>query len=73
MNKIIWTDVAVTDLKNIKEYISKDSVIYARAFLLVIFNSVEQLKDFPKSGRIVPEFNKANTRELHVGTYYFVT
>ena len=69
MNKIVWTDVAVADLKNIRDHISKDSHVYSRAFLLVIFNSVEQLERFPKSGRMVPEFKRANTRELLVGTY----
>ena len=72
MNKIIWTDVAIADLKNIEAYISKDSNFYARAFLLTIFNSVEQLERFPKSGRIVPEFKKVNTRQLLVGAYRII-
>ena len=72
MNKIVWTDVAVIDLGNIREYISKDSDVYARASLLVIFNSVEQLVKFPRSGRIVPEFKKTNTRELLVGMYRII-
>lgn len=72
MKKIIWTDVAISDLKNIHSYISKDSDVYARALMLGVFNSIEQLERFPKLGRIVPEFKMINTRELLLGNYRII-
>ena len=72
MRKIIWSDVAIADLNNIESYISKDSDVYARAMVLAIFNSIEQLERFPLLGRIVPEFKMDNTRELLVGNYRII-
>ena len=67
MIKIIWTDVAILDLKNIRSYILKDSESYWQVLSHAIFNSLDQLENFPKSGRIVPEFQESNTREVLVG------
>ena len=69
MKKIVWTDVAIDDLQNIHAYIARDSETYAQALILEIFNAVERLEPFPKSGRIVPEFKKEDTRELLFGNY----
>lgn len=53
--KVIWSDVAEEDLRNVIEYIAADSPSNA----LKILNSVKQkasnLYDFPERGRIVPE------------------
>ena len=70
--KIIWTQNADTDLENLVEYISEDSNIYAQAFALEILDAVQRLKDFPKSGRVVPEYQQENTREIIVGHYRVV-
>ena len=72
MKRIVWTEVAVVDLKNIYSYIAKDSDAYAKAVILEIFDGVEQLELFPRSGRVVPEFMKENTRELLVGSYRII-
>ncbi len=69
MMKIVWTELAVADLESIRSYIAHDSQVYADALLSEIFSSTDQLKQFPKSGRIVPELDEENTRELVVGNY----
>ena len=33
--KLVWSELAVIDLENIKDYISKDSVYYALKFTLL--------------------------------------
>ncbi|MCK5147296.1 type II toxin-antitoxin system RelE/ParE family toxin [bacterium] len=35
----------------------------------LVFNHVERLIEYPESGRIVPEINKLNIRELVHGNY----
>jgi plasmid stabilization system protein ParE len=34
-----------------------------------IFDAVDRLETFPLSGRVVPELNDDNTREVIVGSY----
>jgi len=62
--KLIWTDTAVKDLVNIKNYIANDSEVYSLNFVQEIFNTIEKLYDFPAIGRKVPEANNDNIREL---------
>ena len=69
MVKILWSLQARDDLKNIYNYIKQDSVYYANNFKLNIINRIEQLIKFPKSGRIVPEYNCEQVRELIYGNY----
>ena len=72
MVKVIWTDFAIEDLKSIHEFISKDSKTYANKFIEKIINKVDQLEEFPNSGRIVPEFDSEIIRELIEGSYRIV-
>ena len=53
--KIIWTDVAENDLKNIIEYISVDSPQNAFKILKKIKQKASNLYTLPERGRIVPE------------------
>jgi plasmid stabilization system protein ParE len=72
MVKIIWTELAIGDLKLIHEYISKDSKFYADRFIGKIISRIDQLESFPNSGRVVPEFNSEIIIELIEGNYRIV-
>ncbi len=72
MVKIIWTDLAIEDLRSIHEFIAKDSKRYADRYIEKLITRVDQLENFPKSGRIVPEFNSSTIRELIEGNYRVV-
>ncbi len=72
MVKIIWTDFAIEDLRSIHEFISKDSKRYADRYVEKLISRVDQLENFPKSGRVVPEFNSPSIRELIEGNYRIV-
>ena len=72
MVKIVWTEIAIEDLQLIHEYISKDSKHYADRFIEKIINRVDQLENFPNSGRTVPEFNSPQIRELIEGNYRII-
>jgi toxin ParE1/3/4 len=62
--KIVWTELAVEDLKSVHDYISKDSRVYADRFVEKLISRVDQLEKSPGSGRIVAEFNSDVIREL---------
>lgn len=53
--KVIWTDAAECDLKNIIEYISEDNPQNALKILKKIKQKASTLYSFPERGRIVPE------------------
>lgn len=72
MVKIVWTDIAIEDLKTIHDYIVQDSKLYADRFINKLISRVDQLENFPISGRIVPEFGNENIRELIEGNYRIV-
>ena len=67
--KIVWTEPAVTDLEAIRTYIARDVETYANAVILDIFEATDRLEHFPESGRVVPELDDPNTREIIVGNY----
>lgn len=69
MAEIIWTRLALHDLKYIHEYISEDSKYYADRFILKLVSRVDVLELFPLSGRIVPEKEDPTIRELIEGNY----
>lgn len=72
MVEVNISELAYEDLLEIETYIGQDSPIIARNFINKIFNRIEILNDFPESGRIVPELNDKNVRELILGNYRIV-
>ena len=60
---------AKEDLKQIRDYISKDSIYYADKTVNEIINKTEYLLRFPYMGRKIPEFNDVNFRELIYKSY----
>jgi toxin ParE1/3/4 len=69
MVTIIWSPLAIERLHQIFDYISQDSVQEARKFNTLIFKSVEKIGFFPKMGRVVPERNQEEIREILVKKY----
>ncbi len=69
MAQISWTKKSLKDLRAINDYISLDSTFYAARFISKLIQRVDQLIDFPESGRVVPEKNLPEIRELIEGNY----
>lgn len=69
MVKLQWTLQAVEDLQAIFDYISKDSRPIARMFVEKIYYHTDQLLSYPQSGRMVPETDDDNIRELIYRNY----
>ena len=63
--KILISDSAFNDLEAIKEYYLDDGVPQIGIeFVIEIFKHIETLPTNPEIGRMVPEFNETNIREL---------
>ena len=72
MVEIRWTEKASNNLEDIFEYIASDSKIYASRFIKAIIKQTSILENQPLSGRIVPEFNDPEIRELIYRNYRIV-
>jgi len=72
MVRVNWTIQAVNDLKDIADYISKDSKVYAKRQVLKIRNSTIILKTNILVGRKVPEIQDEKIREILEGNYRIV-
>ena len=67
-----WSIPAKEDLKQVHDYISKDSMFYARKVTEQIVDKSEALNNFPEMGRVVPEIGDANIREIFVYSYRLI-
>jgi len=72
MAEVRWTPQAADDLEAITEFIARDSSHYASLFVINVLQAVERLIGFPESGRIVPEKNDPQIREIILGNYRIV-
>ena len=64
MVKIIWSNQAIYDFKEILDYISRDSYEYAAVFSEKLLSKTKNLSNFPNMGRMVPESDDPNDKEL---------
>lgn len=67
-----WSIPAKLDLKSIHDYIARDSKYYAKKVSQDIIEKTEILNNFPEIGRIVPEIDDANIRELFIYSYRLI-
>ncbi|MBI4652101.1 type II toxin-antitoxin system RelE/ParE family toxin [Candidatus Desantisbacteria bacterium] len=72
MAKIKWTPQSLDDIDAVSNFIARDSVYYAQTFAVEVFETVEHLKLFPESGRIVPELNRSEIKEVIFGNYRII-
>lgn len=72
--RISWARAARDDLRALHRYIAQDSPYHARQFTNRIIAHTEQLADFPRIGREVPEAHDApeEIRELLLTDYRLI-
>ena len=70
--RIIWSPLAVGRASEIADYIAQDKPSAAEKWIDTVFSKVEQLKSSPEIGRIVPEINDSQFRELIYGNYRII-
>lgn len=67
MARLIWTEPALQDLEEIAEYIALDDLAAAQRLVTNLFSVVENLEEFPESGRRPSELEHTQYREKIVG------
>ena len=72
MARVVWSDSARENLRSIAEHIALDSLHYAKVFVQRIIGAVERLRDFPKIGRTVPEYDDETLREIVFHNYRII-
>ena len=66
--RIFWTPIAVQDLRDICDFISRDNPVTAQRMGEELIKQAEAMALFPQSGRMVPEKNDRLIRESIVGS-----
>jgi len=72
MVRINWTKQARDDLKGIADFIALDSLKYAKLQIVRIKSRTQILKKQVRIGKITPEINNPDIRELIEGNYRIV-
>lgn len=70
--RIVWSPLALERVNEIADHIAENSVGAARNWLIDIFSAVDRLKDFPESGRDVPEVKRPGIREIIFKNYRII-
>lgn len=72
MAVIRWTNQSIEDLKNIFDYISKDSAKYAKLQIIRIREHTSIISKNPRIGRVVPELARQDIREIIYRSYRII-
>lgn len=70
--KVIWTPRAQQRLQEIRDYIARDQPDNAIRWVARVLDRGEQIGDQPRSGRIVPEYQREAIREVFMGDYRII-
>ncbi len=67
--RVRWAERAAIDLDKAAEYIARDAPIYAASLVRQAHRAARSLATLAERGRVVPEFEDAQLRELFVSSY----
>ena len=70
--KVSWTPGSQADLRAIHRYIAEDSPGNATQMIDRLTRRDQQISAFPESGRMVPEYQQADLREVIEGGYRII-
>ena len=70
--KLRWSARSIKDLDQIELYIARDHPETARRWVEQLRSEARRLPDAPRSGRVVPELQREEIRELLVRNYRIV-
>ncbi len=70
--KLLWTDEAIFNLREIEEFIAKNNSEAAIRFVEKLISLAETLVKYPKKGRVVPELSIEQIREIIYKKYRIV-
>jgi toxin ParE1/3/4 len=69
MAQVIWAPSALDDIAALAEFIARDSPDVASLFICRLMEATDRLQEFPLSGRIIPEIDEPDAREIIYGAY----
>ncbi|MEK7762266.1 MAG: type II toxin-antitoxin system RelE/ParE family toxin [Nitrospirota bacterium] len=72
MAQVRWSLTAGNDLQDIEDFIARDSALHAITFVDRMVESTETLLTNSHIGRVVPEFNRQDLREVIFRHYRIV-
>ena len=70
--RVLWTDAALNQLEAIRDYLAQTSPDYARRVVERVVNRSEQVAAFPRSGRMVPEYELDEVRQVIESSYRII-
>jgi toxin ParE1/3/4 len=72
MVRVDWAQPALDDLREVYEFIARDSPRYARLTVERITDTADRLARFPQLGQVLPEFPHLVYRQMVVGAYRLI-
>ena len=72
MAKVIWTFQALDDFDAVCIFIARDAPRYAELFAERVFQAADRVGEFPNSGRVAPEIDRTDIREVIVQSYRLI-
>jgi addiction module RelE/StbE family toxin len=69
MAQVIWTEKAVEQVEQLASFIEQDSIVQARRVVRLIVAQTRELAQFPRLGRMIPEIQQDDCRELLIFSY----
>ena len=70
--RVFWTEAALNQLEAIRDYLAQTSPDYARRIVERLVNRSEQVAAFPRSGRMVPEYEIDEVRQVIESSYRLI-
>jgi toxin ParE1/3/4 len=70
--KVTWSPLAIDRAVEQAKYIARDNPGGAEKWLKGLFAAAKQLEGLPKLGRMVPEWESSDYRELSYGKYRII-
>jgi toxin ParE1/3/4 len=67
-----WTETATKDLEEVAEFIGRDSRFYAATLVREARAAARSLRTFAERGRMVPEIDTPDIRELFIRSYRLI-
>lgn len=67
--KVVWTDAAVCQLEAIRDFLAQTSLEYSISIVERLYNRSVKIGSFPRSGRMVPEYEIENVRQVIESNY----
>jgi addiction module RelE/StbE family toxin len=70
--KVFWTEAALKQLESIRDYLAQTSPEYAHKIAERLVKRSEQIGAFPHSGRMVPEYEIDEVRQVIERSYRII-